>query len=51
MIKLCKKQGFPLTPEIETELQNINVFHTDISWKTFIPPLPQHPGKPKVGSF
>ena len=43
MIKLCKKQGFPITPEIENELesQNINVFQTDISWKTFIPPLPQ----------
>ena len=41
MIKLSKKQGYPITEEIETELQNIDVFQTDLGWKTFIPPLPQ----------
>ena len=41
-LKLAKKQGFPVTNTIETELQNIEVFQKDTSWKTFVPPLPQH---------
>ena len=41
-LKLAKKQGFPVSDTIETELQNVDVFHKDISWKTFVPPPPQH---------
>ena len=44
VIEDAKRQGIDVTEEIEKELEEMDIFQPDINWKTFINPLPHHPG-------
>jgi len=37
-----KRQAQALTPEVEKELESMELYHTEIDWKMFVPPLPTH---------
>ena len=39
-----RHENIDINAQIESELENMEVYTTDLSWKTFIPPLPQHHG-------
>ncbi len=41
-IEQRKRQGQPLSPELLKELESMELYQTEIDWKMFIPPLPEH---------
>ena len=44
LVKNMKKQGIQIDAETQKNLDSVEIFHKNLSWKTFIPGLPQHTG-------
>ena len=44
LINHLRQESIDVNATIEAELESMDVYTSDLSWRTFIPPLPQHQG-------